>query len=242
MNIIILHGFPAYSLDNYFLNKHFKEKGQNVIAPVMFVRNYTFSTENVLKDIEKILGERRVDVVIGISLGGLVAPYIASEYQKSKLILISTGVSLKTESFFFNLAVDLVKYKIGGWITPLVIKLPENMLLSLYRLGNPFKGVESKRSEYESDAKTNIRFIKSVGFDKIKEVVDFVKSTDNTNLLKTLKNKTIIFTGSNDVLMTKNNAMQLSKLIVNSKVYLSKGSHFNSFTPKDLPIIDSFIS
>ena len=71
--------------------------------------------------------------------------------------------------------------------------------------------------------------------------MDFVTQTDNTKILRSLNNKTLIFSGENDLLMTKDGGEELSKLIKNSKLVINNGSHFNTFTEKDLVKIDNYL-
>lgn len=78
---LILHGWPQYRIDRYFLSSHLRKKGANVIMPNMFSRDYIFSPANVLNDALTRLNGKKLDVIVGISLGGLIAPHIMRHFS-----------------------------------------------------------------------------------------------------------------------------------------------------------------
>ena len=239
---LILHGWPQFRLEKYFLTIFLKGKGYKVLIPNMFVREYVFSPENVLKKVRNMNGKSDIDLIVGISLGGLIAPYIAREYPKAKIILIGTAPRLKTDVLIFNIYTRIAKFKpVKKLLLPILIDSPKQLMLFLYHLGNPFSGSPERIKQYKTDADLNIDFIKKIPISEEEEILDFILTTNNTVLLKSLKNESIIFCGKNDLLMGRG-GVELGKLLCNSKTYFSKGSHFDAFTEQDLEKIDKFIN
>lgn len=88
----------------------------------------------------------------------------------------------------------------------------------------------------------NIKAIMNIPMSKEEEIIDFVLTTDNTDILRKLKNKTLIFAGSNDVLMPQNLSEQLHSLLSNSRVIINHGSHFDIITEPSFLEMNKFLS
>ena len=73
------------------------------------------------------------------------------------------------------------------------------------------------------------------------EIVRFIHGADNTELLKKIKNRTIIFNGEKDLFMPAERGLLLHRLLVNSELVINDGEHFNVFGEKDLPRVDQFL-
>src|SRR3990167_8346643 len=134
---LILHGWPQYRLDRYFLSRHLQNVGFNVIAPNMFSRNYTFTPANVLQDVLIRLNGAKLDLIVGISLGGLIAPHVVRHFPEAKLVFIGTGPRLKSKSKNFNLIVNLGRILLNLGVANLLLKLPDGILRIFYRWANP---------------------------------------------------------------------------------------------------------
>lgn len=241
MKALILHGWPQYRLENYFLAKHLSKAGYEVLTPNMFTDNYVFSPQNVLSSVRQNLKGENLDLIVGVSLGGLIAPHIAKEYPKAKLIFIKSGPNLKSDSPIFNLFICLAKYKLGKSTLPLFLRLPDHLLTLFYKLANPFSGNDERKKQYEYNTSLDIRYIKNIPVNKEEELIDFAAKADNSGLLKQLENESIIFSGESDILMPPNQSRKLNKLIKNSKLFISKGGHFDSFIESDLKLVDKFL-
>lgn len=240
-NALILHGWPQYRVDNYFLSNHLRKMDYKVIAPNMFTRGYVFSPDNVLNEVKSRLNGEKLDLIVGISLGGLIAPYIAKYFPDSKLIFIGSGVKLKSKSRSFNFTVKLAKILLKTGVLSLLIKLPDFIIKTIYKTVNPFTGDVSRKEKYIIDMNKNVKFIKRITIKEEKEILNFVTEVDNTNLVKTLKNKALIFSGDNDLLMPKAGGEKLRNLLINSKLVINSGSHFDTFTRDDLDTVDKFL-
>ncbi|OGM08336.1 hypothetical protein A2159_03300 [Candidatus Woesebacteria bacterium RBG_13_34_9] len=239
---LILHGWPQYRVDRYFLSNHLRKNGYKILTPNMFSRGYIFSPANVLNEVLIKLNNNELDLIIGISLGGLILPHIARHFPNSKLIFIGTGPKLESKSRNFNLMVKVAKTFLSFGFLSLLLKLPDSVIRYFYKVANPFTGDLSRKQKYDIDTCKNIKFIKSISLNEEKEILNFVTEVDNSNILGKLNNKSLIFNGENDLLMTTKGGKKLHRLLKNSKFVISKGSHFDSFTRENLDEVDKFIA
>ena len=56
-----------------------------------------FNVEGIKNKIQCELNGTVPDVIVGISMGGLIAPHLAKDYPTTKLIMIASGPKLKTK-------------------------------------------------------------------------------------------------------------------------------------------------
>ncbi|KKU27708.1 MAG: hypothetical protein UX80_C0030G0007 [Candidatus Amesbacteria bacterium GW2011_GWA2_47_11b] len=240
-NALILHGWPEHRVDKYFLTEHLRKQGYRVLTPDMFVRGYVFDPKNVVGKVKELLEGQGLDFAVGISLGGLVLPHVALEYPEAKLLFMSTGPYLKADSPFFNFILGLFRntwiLKIMSW----VLKLPIPVLAVFYRLGSSFNGTKEEIEEYNRDMEHNINLVREIPVEEEAEIVRFIHGADNTELLKKIKNRTIIFNGEKDLFMPAERGLLLHRLLVNSELVINDGEHFNVFGEKDLPRVDQFL-
>ncbi|KKS33274.1 MAG: hypothetical protein UU93_C0001G0105 [Candidatus Amesbacteria bacterium GW2011_GWA2_42_12] len=240
-NALILHGWPEHRVDKYFLTEHLRKSGYQVLTPDMFVRGYVFDPKNVVAKVKELLNGERLDFAVGISLGGLILPHVALEYPEAKLLFMSTGPYLKADSPFFNFILGLFRniwvLKMMSW----VLKLPTPILAVFYKLGSPFNGTVEEHVEYDRDMEHNINLVRGIPVEEEAEIIGFVHRADNTELLRKIKNKTIIFNGEKDLFMPAGRGKLLHKLLENSELVINDGEHFNVFGEKDLPRVDEFL-
>jgi len=88
---VLIHGFPEPIYKNSPLYSYFDLEGYSIIAPYLFSPGFKLTEDAVIKHIKTELNGRRPGVIVGISLGGLLAPALAKEYPDAKLVLIGTG-------------------------------------------------------------------------------------------------------------------------------------------------------
>jgi pimeloyl-ACP methyl ester carboxylesterase len=239
--VLILHGWPQPVTKNSMYYKYFEGKGYSIVAPQLFTRDFVLDEGDAKNYIERQLAGRKPDVIVGISLGGLLAPVFAKDYPNSKLILIATGPKLEPQATGFRMLLDVAKNKRALSLLNIIKFLPQKVLFAFYEFINPFRGDKAQREVYVKDMKDNFKYIISIPIDEESEIVNFVSSTDNTELLKTLKNKAIIFAGHNDLMMPTNLGEEFHKLLVNSQLVLSDGGHFNVFTQNNFIDLDKFL-
>lgn len=239
--ILVLHGWPQYRLESYFLSKHLRDKGYRVIYPDLFDSRFEFTLPNMMHKIQEMLNGEKPYAIVGISLGGLVLPYIAAQFPESRLIFIASAANMRSKSKIFNLIFKLAQSSFFMFVPRQILKLPHDHFEKIYRSVNPFRGNDLDRGEYERDTKANVEFIKSIPIKKEIEIINFVKGIDNKLLIKGMKNKALIFSGEGDLMMPKEKGEELKRLLVNSNLIINHGEHFNVFGPKDLVIVEKFL-
>lgn len=239
---LVLHGWPQKEINQHFFVKFLKEQGYKVVVPDLFLIQKDWDTIKVAEYITKEIGGEYPDIIIGISMGGLILPHVAIRYPRSKLIFISTSVKLNPNLFFTKLGVVILKIKI---LRNLFINIGDNISIPvlefLYRLFNPFTGEKKDRILYEEDLKMNLRVIKEHSFTKHFTLLDMICSVDNTKILRKVNNKSLIYNGEKDKLMGKEGGILMHKLIKNSNLILNNGEHFNVFGKKDLEEVNKFL-
>lgn len=238
---LLIHGYPEPIYKDNPIYQYFDERGYSIIAPYLFSPKFKLTDEEVKKYIDSELDGKKPDVIIGVSLGGLIAPYIGNEFPAAKLVLIGTGPYVRTETALDGLT------KIGE--TPLsrpifeVIKRTPTWLYSLiYNFVNHPNLSAPQRRELEAHIKKNWDCVTSIPYDEDKEVLDFLISTDNTSLLRSLKNKTLIFAGEKDVMMPVALSERLHNLIKGSELVIStERLHYSVFDDTNWKDLDIFL-
>jgi pimeloyl-ACP methyl ester carboxylesterase len=170
-----------------------------------------------------------------------LAPYIAKEYSKAKLVLIATGPYLNIKPGLFSFVFNLARNNFILRLLNLYKYLPGSIQTFLYQKIMPFRGKRSGLTEYEADMKSNIESLLRISFEKQIDLINFIDKTDNSNLLTELKNRTLIFAGTNDLLMPMELSEKLHKLIKGSILKVNKGEHFDVFTESNYKDLDKFL-
>ncbi len=239
---VILHGWPQGDIGNHFLTKFLINKDYKVIAPNMFSLGSMFSSENISKYLIKELNGKYPNLIIGMSLGGLVIPHLAKKYKKAKLIFIASSARFETKFMPLRIALKLIQNKLFFNYVSFLINLPDSIFTKIYTFFNPFKGDEKERETYNDDTLRNIKAIKNISMEKEQELLNFILIQNNKSVLKTLTNKSLIINGKEDMLMTSDGGTELYGLLRNSKLVVNNGSHFNVLEKLDLSTIEDFIN
>jgi len=87
----------------------------------------------------------------------------------------------------------------------------------------------------------NIDFFRSLPLARVKEVMRFLERVDNRELLKRLRNRTLIFGGQNDGLMPVALAQEMNGLIKDSRLVMTEGGHFDTVHDDYLGEIGKFL-
>jgi pimeloyl-ACP methyl ester carboxylesterase len=242
--VLLLHGWPQPiepGTTPYIYREYFENLGYEVVAPALFSESFMLKNSQIENSILESLTGRSPNVIVGISFGGLIAPLVAVHFPDSKMILISSNPTFKPKSSLFNFIISLGKNKLVLKILKLSKFLPKQIIYIMYKkISSPdHKGIDKNR--YTKDMLNNIKYMYSISVDKYVDIVKFGTTTDNTDLLKKLRNKTLIFSGKNDTLMPINNSSMLTTLLSNSKEIITAGSHFDVFGKENFKDIDNFL-
>lgn len=239
--VLILHGWPQPINDNNIYYEYFSNKGFTVIAPNLYLEDFKLGEKHVSSSIINKLNDKNPDVILGISMGGLLAPWFGLQYPNAKLILLATGPKLKPNAFGFNLLLKLTQISFISQLANIIRYFPRKILFIIYQLINPFKGNSNEKKLYIADMKLNIKEMLKYPIVKHIEIANFITKIDNSKILKKIENKTLIFTSDNDSLMPSSLGKSLGDFIPKSKIIFTKGSHFEVFTHNNFKDIDRFL-
>ena len=232
---LILHGWPQTSMNQHILGKFFKKNKYILLTPNLFDEDWGKDLKDIVENINTKLGVKNLDVIVGISMGGLVLPSLAEKHPRAKLIFISTAPYFKPDLFIMRVLANLTILSFIQKLFVLIAKISGKSFIEfVYRKLNPFDGNQKHRKAYEEDLKRNLKEISRYPFSKHVQMLALCSKIDNTKILRTLKNKCIIFGGRGDKLMPYALVKELSKLLPNSKLIITSGLHFNSFEKKNL--------
>ncbi len=240
--VLIIHGWPQPFSQEHFLYPYLLARGYEIIAPSLFDSENAFTLREILQNIKNQLHGKKPDVIVGISLGGLILPLVAREYSEAKLIFIASAASLRAKSFIFNTLLKIKKSRLAPKIFNSVQPLSKKTLRSFYRLVSPFIGSSGQRQFYEEDMRRNIDYLKAIPLNKHLEIIEFAATINNTSILEKMENRALIFCGEKDLLMPLAKGKELHKLLKNSGLIVTENGHFNVFSKRNLPALDSFLS
>ena len=91
---LVLHGWPQTKLNQYFLVKFLEDKDYEVVIPNLYLIEESWDIGEISDEISDEIKGRCPDLIVGISMGGLILPHIAKRCPKSKLIFIASGHTL----------------------------------------------------------------------------------------------------------------------------------------------------
>ncbi|HLE48930.1 MAG TPA: alpha/beta fold hydrolase [Patescibacteria group bacterium] len=238
---LILHGWPQTELNQHFLIKFLKKEGYDVLTPSLYFNLKDLNIKNSTNVIINGLEGKKPDLIIGISMGGLILPRVAVKYPNAKLIFIASGVHFKPNLLLANLGIMVFRVKL---FRKVLIRIGDNIpieiLEKLYRIFNPYTG-DKDREIYEEDLKLNLIEMKKHPFEKHLALLDLIENIDNREILPNIKNRSLIFNGKNDLLMPRKGGEHLRELLENSKFIVNEGGHFCVFNKKDLSTIKEFL-
>jgi len=223
---VVINGIAAPMTGDHFMIKWFRNAGYEVktVEPMAG------------ETIEKIKEEPAV--IIGWSLGGILAPKLAEKYPKAKLIMMATGARVAPGEQTAQILFDLVKNDWGVKFLYWGLRLPEDWLTAEYKKINRMPEGEGGVWKLLID---NIEFFRSLPEERIREVVGILEQTDNRQLLAGLTNKTLIFGGEVDDLMPLSLVKEMKALVKDSRLVVTKGNHFDVVRERQLAEIGKFL-
>lgn len=240
---LVLHGWPQLNNNQHFLVKWLKENGYRVIIPDLYKVKSDWTLDTLINYIISEIDGDEPDIIIGISMGGLILPHVAIKYPDSKLIFIATGLFFKPKHGLVRAGMIAADIKpIRKMFTRLSESISKELLEKLLRTFNPYNGDVAGKIVYEDDLQLNLNAIKDHSVYTHLKLLDLIKKIDNTEILKKLKNKSLILVGSKDMLMPKELGEYMHKTLLNSKLIINDGEHFNVIGEKDLPEVSKFLN
>jgi len=111
-----------------------------------------------------------------------------------------------------------------------------------YTLLDPFYGNEKERPNYLKDKMLNLEAIKSISLKKHREILRFIIQVDNSAILSTLVQKTLIISGNHDPLMPVQEGKKLRSLLKNSRLVKVSGGHFEVVGISEIKEVERFLS
>jgi pimeloyl-ACP methyl ester carboxylesterase len=240
---LVIHGWPQPIYKSHIVYKYFEEKGYKVFNPYLFSRKFTLDEEGISQELSQVLGENKPNLIVGVSLGGLIIPIIAKKYPRAKLIFVATGPRFKPSSQpFKDFTIFIYKHKNFLRLLNIIKFLPLSLLSIIYKRFNPFSGRSNFMNDYLKDMLKNIKDIKRIPIPEEREMLDFAMSIDNTENLKELKNNSFIIYADGDVLMPPSLSVDLHRLLKQSKLIKVNGGHFNVLTKENLKELDKILN
>ncbi len=222
---LLMHGFPSPPPDDCALFSCLKE--YDLVSPPMFPPSLRFTLENMEKYVLDKLAGRKPDVIFGISMGGILAPYIAKRFPRSRLVLIATAPTFKPAG---RMSAGFWLVRHGFLFIPYqVCRLDEKDLKSVVVRTSPLFGTKVSK-EYDSEVDRNLCHIKKFSYRKLDELVRFISTADSSSCLRSLPNRSLILAGKRDVLMPVPQASKLKYLLKNSEIRFYDSEHFDILT------------
>ena len=213
-----------------------------VLNPYLFDLNIDFTLANIKEYINKELGNVTPNLIVGISMGGLILPHIATNYPQAKLVFVASGTKIGSGSETFNKLLKFEQSKVGKLVLSLLQLSPILMMQIVYKTINPFKGAKEDKEKYDKDMQDNIYWMKRITVKRHLEIIELVCSLNTENIVKKLPNKVLIMYGQNDVLMPKNESKILSNTLHNSVLKNIRAEHFNVINQETLEYIKEFVN
>jgi len=235
--VLIIHGWPQPVGEKDLIYQYFRQKGYRVFCPYLFKMKKCFSLLEVKRELVTCLGGKKPEVIVGISVGGLIMPSLAMDYPKAKLVFVATGTCFAPDNW-------LAKYGVR-WCNKGVIRIikrvGERWLLRFYRIVNPNRCWNDKESQPDGMLKDNLAKTLALSEERIAEIIDTVGKIDNREILKTLKNKAIIFSGDKDMVMPAEHGRKIASLMRNSQLKILSGKHYNLIGEEMFGTLDGFL-
>lgn len=240
---VLIHGFPEPIYKDNPIYKYFDNQGYTIIAPYLFSPGFKLNQDAVVRHVKSELNGLTPNVIVGVSLGGLVAPALAKEFPMAKLILVGTGPYIKPKIKSMNGLLKIGKLPVFDYVYKAIEFIPTPLYAFFYKLFNHPKLNAAQKLELTRHIAKNWNCIQKISESEDREVIDFLTSVNNSLLLKSIKNKTLIFAADEDLLMPTVLSRKLNHLIKGSKLIVGKGKiHYTVFDETNYKDLNTFLS
>lgn len=238
---VVLHGWPQPEGRRSIYREYFRQNGYRVVSPFLFDERVVFSLPSVQLRIHRLLAGDKPHVIVGISMGGLLAPIFLHEYPKAKGVFIASNARLAGRGSIFYKAVHAANNPVCLRLLGVFRYLPTPLLRKIYSHVNQFDGNTRNYQMYLNDMIQNIKYIRRISIRKQEEIIRFVCKADNTTLLRTIDNPCLVFSGLRDDLMPASSDVPLHKLLPYATFIRTGGGHYNVFTKENVDDLTKFL-
>jgi len=235
--VIIVHGWPQPITEKDLIYRYFSQKGYHVCCSYLYKMKGKLSLEKIKRELAELSKGAVPNVIVGVSIGGLLVPHLALDYPEAKLVFVSSGAHLSPKNWFVRYGPGLCR--VG--LVKLARFLNKKLLLKIYKLINPNKVKRRSVGQSGDELFDNLEKVLELPDSRIREIADFVSKIDNSDLLTKIKNKTVIFSGDKDSVMPYKQGKKMSRLIKNSRFFVLKGKHNDLVDEEMLKNLDGFL-
>jgi esterase/lipase len=238
---VILHGYPAPENQSTPIWKCLEQLGYEVILPRYLESEDRFSIEWFEKEIDEELMGRKPDVMVGVSMGGFILPYVAKKFPQAKLIFVATGLRMKAKLRPFQWVIKWAAGQKNDDVVKLIIGLPEAVMGRGYSLVHHSKD-PSKQEFLAMDKKSIIDALKRSVPQRHREVARFMINTNTAEIVKGLQNQALVISGVLDEIMPLELGKELSDTMTNCKLVAVNAQHYETLNDEALSEVRKFLA
>lgn len=229
---LIFHGFPSPPSAHAAIIQFLEQNHYQIVMPDWLKLSKT--------ELEETITNIDVDLIIGISLGGLLAIPYAAKKPQAKLVLIAAGPYLETKIPLYNVLLKLPEPEQNLELIRRVKKIDLKTYWPIYKFFNWQKNISD--AQYQQRASDNLQALQKITNQELLTALKLVRSCNHTSSLKELRNPTLIFAGQNDQIMPANLSKKMQRLIVDSQLIVSDRVHHDVFSGSDWPSLKKFLA
>lgn len=237
---LVIHGFPQRFEEDHILFRCLNSRGYTIVAPYLLTGQVELDKEAILGHLLSELGENEPDLIVGISMGGLLAPYITEKFPETKMLLIASGCKFAPKAKVLR-SILSKKYLLGVcW--RLLKFIPYCVKRFVYKRINPFSPTSVKKTDYDKDLEINLKYIDAITSSVMQGLSKLILEIDNTSVLSRITNSCLILSGKEDVLMPLQEAELVHQYVSGSRLVVVQAGHFDVITQGSMQYIDQFIT
>ncbi len=237
---VLLHGWPQPIDPNSPFIHYLHNLGYTTVSPYFFTLPQKFDQSLVDSTITKFLDNRKPDLLVGFSMGGLLLPHLAQKFPHAKLIFVASGPYFRPESRLAQALLKLTPSFFWSSLISLLYRLPQAWQKTFYCHVNPLKTANGQ-AQYAAAVAADFASIIKISPEKNLELLHFVLATNNTKLLSTINNPSLVISGNHDAMMPLALGQKLHQLLKNSTLEIRDGHHWELLDATIFRKIDDFL-
>lgn len=237
---LILHGWPGPHTAGYSLRQLLINANYRLIIPNLFdTTPLPYTVDKMIANIYSSLGKQKPDLIIGISMGGLLLPHLAKNFPQAKLVFIASGAKLQPIGLA-KVLFSLLASPFGLPLIKLIYRLPSSLITWIYMHSRITQGGD--RYKALADMQKNLSEVKKYPPDNHASLMQCLAKLDNTQLISALPNRSLIFAGNKDIFFPPEISSQLHQSLTDSQIIWTPRPHFCVFGKEELLKLKYFIS